>query len=78
VVLLGALIASAFILTGAAVGGAPGTIYGMAAGACIGVGMFWVQFRKAFHEYKHPPAEGNYRRMRNGRHRHVKNSAAVH
>lgn len=78
VVLLGALIASVTILAGAALAGAPGTIYGMAVGSCIGVVMLWTQFRKAFHEYNNPTPEGSYRRTRGGRHRRVKNSAAAH
>lgn len=78
VVLLSALIASVTILVGAEVAGAPGTIYGMAVGSCIGVVMLWTQFRKAFHEYNNAPAESTaYRRTRGGRHRRVQNSATA-
>jgi O-antigen/teichoic acid export membrane protein len=73
VVLLSALIASITILVGALVAGAPGTIYGMAAGSCIGVVMLWTQFRKALHEYNNPSAEDIDSRMRHGRHRKVSN-----
>jgi O-antigen/teichoic acid export membrane protein len=50
VVLLVALISCVCTLAGAAVYGAPGTLYGMALAAWVGAVMMWLEFRKALRE----------------------------
>jgi O-antigen/teichoic acid export membrane protein len=52
VVIIGTVVASGLALGGAAVLGAPGTIYGMAVGTWLGAILGWAELRKAWQEWK--------------------------
>jgi len=52
VAIIGALVASALAVAGAATYGAQGTIYGMAVGTWLGAALAWWEFSKAWHESK--------------------------